>query len=315
MSVPRPSIVVPGNHDGVHLGHRALLSRARAHGEERGLSVVALTFDPHPLALLRPELAPRAITTIERRVELLRAFGADEVHVATFDRAFASLSADEFIERVLRETLDARAVVAGADFHFGRGRAGTPETLVSRGLEVIDVPVVGVDDGARVSSTLVREALVRGDVTRATELLGRHHDLDGVVVHGQARGRTIGFPTANLTLAPASRALPDAGPPLVPADGVYAIHARPLDDAERVVWGGVANVGVRPTVGAGRSIEAHLFDVSRDLYGQRLRVAFVERLRDEQKFDGIDSLVAQIRRDADRARSRTASPDERCTWI
>jgi riboflavin kinase/FMN adenylyltransferase len=287
----RASVVTPGNYDGVHLGHRALL--AAAHARAGGGRVVALTFDPHPAVVLAPDRAPPMLTTIARRTELFRALGAD-VHVVRFDRTFAALTPEEFVDRVLVGELGARGVIVGPDFHFGRGRAGDADLLralgSSRGFDVeIMQPVIA--EGDVVSSTRIRAALVAGDVALAARLLVRPHDVDGTVVRGDQRGRTIGVPTANLA--------PD--PVLLPADGVYAVVGRELGTDE--VLRGVANLGVRPTFGAGRSIEAHFFDFDRDLYDRRVRVAFVARIRAEQKFGGIEALKAQIARDIDDARA------------
>ena len=298
----RASVVVPGNHDGVHLGHVALLSRARAlaarHG---GARVVALTFDPHPLALLAPERAPEALTTIDRRIELLRAAGADDVAVARFDARYAQLEPEAFVEEELVARLGARAVMIGPDYRFGRGRAGDAALLraagVRHGFEVEVLDAVGSRDVARVSSTTVREALRRGDVARTTELLGRPHELEGRVVAGHRRGRTIGFPTANL----------DGVRVMLPPDGVYAVVARVLEDAAAApCLGGMMNVGTRPTFAAGRSIEVHLFDVAADLYDETLRVGLVSRLRDERRFEGVEALVAQLAKDASAARAALA---------
>ncbi|MFO0708217.1 MAG: bifunctional riboflavin kinase/FAD synthetase [Sandaracinus sp.] len=297
-STPTPSVVVPGNHDGVHRGHVALLARARELAAARGARVVALTFDPHPLALIAPERAPTPLTTIERRAELLVRAGADDVVVARFDRAYAELSAEDFVSQELVARLGACAVLVGADYRFGKGRRGEPGLLRALGaeggfdVEVIDA--VGSGAVARISSTTVREALREGDLARTRELLGRVHELEGVVVEGHRRGRTIGFPTANL----------EGVKVMLPPDGVYAIVARVLEGprASEPLLTGMLNVGTRPTFAAGRSIEAHLFDVSRDLYGQRLRLGLVARLRDERRFDGVEALVAQLREDETHAR-------------
>jgi len=296
-----PSVVAPGNYDGVHLGHRALLDAARALAGDAA-RVVVLTFDPHPAQLLAPERAPSLLTTITRRVELLGALGADHVEVATFDHAFAAQSANEFIDDVLRRRLNARGVVCGPDFRFAKGREGSIGTLRDAGLDVRTVDAVRID-GAVVSSTRIRGALRDGAVEEAATLLGRVHDVAGEVIEGDRRGRTIGFPTANLACEPA----------LLPADGVYSVVARTERGA---LLRGVANLGVRPTVEAGRSVEAHFFDFDGDLYGQTLRVGFVTRLRGEEKFDGLDALVAQIRADAARARSELdAADEERWRWV
>jgi riboflavin kinase/FMN adenylyltransferase len=301
------SVVTPGNHDGVHLGHRALLSAAREAAARLDARAVALTFDPHPAAVLAPDRAPPLLTTIARRSELLSALGADEVRVVRFDRPFAAQSPEAFVEAVLVRDLSARGVVIGPDFRFGKGRAGDTARLAElgreRGFEVIEVPPVVVE-GEPVSSTRVRAALIAGEVETAARLLARPHDVDGTVVRGDSRGRTIGFPTANL----------DCDPVLLPRDGVYAVVARDLAGSEIVH--GVANLGVRPTFAAGRSVEVHLLDFERDLYDRRMRVAFVARLRGEQKFSGIEELKAQISRDTVAARDALERADrEAWRWI
>lgn len=308
MTGPAPCVVVPGNHDGVHLGHRALIARARALAGERALRVVALTFDPHPLAILRPERAPVRLTTIARRAELLRGAGADAVHVAAFDAEYAKLTPAAWVSERLVRDLGARAIVIGPDYRFGAGRAGSPALLAAHGLEVVEVAGV-LCSGARVSSTRVREALIAGDVRLAADLLGRPHEVEGVVVEGDRRGRTLGFPTANLA--------PD--PVLLPADGVYAVVAR-VAEAEDATGRtplllGMANLGTRPTFGAGRSVEAHLFDFEGDLYGRRLRLGLVARLRAEQKFASVDALTLQLGADRQAARACLASTDARWSWL
>ncbi|UJR84295.1 bifunctional riboflavin kinase/FAD synthetase [Sandaracinus amylolyticus] len=307
MTRGRRTAVIPGNHDGVHAGHRALIDEARRRADAAGLDVVPLTFDPHPLAVLAPERAPVPITTIARRIELLRAAGADDVAVARFDAAYAARTAEDFVDDVLVRELSAREVIVGPDFRFGAGRTGTIERLrelgASRGFGVTEVAPVELPDVGRVSSTRVREALREGAIDRATRMLGRVHDVDGTIVEGFRRGRTIGFPTANL----------DCDPILMPADGVYAVIARVIaPQRDPQLLRGVANLGTRPTFAAGRSVEVHLFDFTGDLYGARLRVGFVARLRAEQKFDGIDALRAQIAKDAQAARDRLVQDEP--TW-
>ncbi|MDB4984898.1 MAG: riboflavin kinase/FMN adenylyltransferase, partial [Myxococcaceae bacterium] len=268
-----PTVVTPGNYDGVHLGHRALVATARqvASVSALPLRVVALTFDPHPLHFIAPDRAPQLLTDVPRRIELLRAAGADEVVVQTFDRAFSLLSPVEFVQQILIEKLNAHAIVVGADFGFGAQRAGDVALLESlgapRGIAVTTVPPVTLE-GELVSSTHVRAALANGEVERAARMLTRVHDVDRRVVHGFERGRTIGFPTANLELAGS----------LAPADGVYAVSVRVLPDAHAADpsvstprYLGVANLGVRPTVQGGRSMEVHLLDFAGDLYGRTLR--------------------------------------------
>ncbi len=308
-----PSVVAPGNHDGVHLGHRALLAAARARATSDGLRTLAMFFDPHPTKVLAPERAPTLLTTAARRVEVLRGAGADEVVVMPFDDAFAATPPRTFAERVLRDACNARCVVVGPDFHFGKGRAGNVDTLRELGAElgydVVVVPPV-VFGGEAVSSTRIRKVIASGAVEEAAAMLARVHDVEGAVVEGQKRGRTIGFPTANLVCDDV----------VLPGDGVYAVIARVLD-GDGAILRGVANLGVRPTLGAGRSVEAHFFDFAGDLYGARLRVGFVARLRAEKKFDGIEALRQQIARDADEGRAALdaafAEPARRgwLTWL
>jgi riboflavin kinase/FMN adenylyltransferase len=297
-------VIAPGNHDGVHLGHQALVQTARAHASRHGLRAVALTFDPHPSALLAPERAPTPLTTVARRIELLLAAGADQVVVQSFTHEFAALDPEAFLQTLLDR--HARALVVGPDFRFGRGRAGDVAMLqqfgARHGLAVIVEPPVLVG-GERVSSSAVREAIASGDVEHATAMLGHVPELTGEVVMGDQRGRTLGFPTANLASEPV----------LHPADGVYAVVARMLDRAPGPYLRGVANLGVRPTAAAGRSVEVHLLDWSGDMYGARLRLGFVKRIRPERKFPGLDALRAQIAVDCEAARATLAAASEG-TW-
>ncbi len=302
-SVPRaPAVVAPGNHDGVHLGHQALLDEAKRVASHRGgLAVVALFFDPHPAQLLSPGRAPTPLTTIERRVELLQHAGADRAVAQPFDRAFSALAPEAFTRDVLQGRLEARHVVVGPDFRFGKGAVGDTESLRvlgdiwGFGVSVVEPVLLR---GERVSSTAVRARLQGGDVAAATTMLTRVHEVSGVVVHGDERGRTIGFPTANL----------DCDPVLLPADGVYAVMVRRLGaDDGAPLMPGVANLGVRPTFGAGRSVEVHLLSFSGDLYGERLRVGFVDRIRGERRFDGLEALRRQIGADEEQARRLCAS--------
>lgn len=287
-----PTVIAPGNYDGVHLGHQALLRSATSFAQANGLLTSVLTFDPHPGTFLGAAEKP-VITRQPRRAELLRAAGADRVHVQHFTHAFAALSPEEFIETLLER--GARALVVGPDFRFGKTRAGDVNLLVQladeRGFSVLIEPPVLLD-GERVSSSAVREALNAGNVLRATKLLGRVHEVQGKVVIGNRRGRSLGFPTANVA--------PEAVLP--PADGVYAVVARDLAAPEGVLYRGVANLGTRPTFEAGRSMEVHLFDFEGDLYDRELRVGFVARIRGEQRFSGVEELRRQIEHDCDRAR-------------
>jgi len=307
----QPSVVTPGNQDGVHLGHRALLAAARqvASGEPGSLRVVAMTFDPHPMQFVAPERAPGLLTEPARRAELLRAFGADEVVFKRFDASFAALTPDQFVEQALVQELGARAVVVGEDFRFGAGRAGDVPALhrfgKALGFRVVDVPKL-VLDGEAISSSRIREALINGNVELAARMLGRAHDVTRRVVQGHQRGRTIGIPTANLELSGT----------LLPADGVYAVVARVMDDDDATPHLGVANLGTRPTVAAGRSVEVHLLDFARDIYGRELRVGFVARIRAEQRFTGLPELKVQIESDIAAARAAIAQAEPGLlTWI
>lgn len=283
------------------------MERARERAESEGARAVALFFDPHPKAFFRPESASPLLTPPARRVELLEARGASVVDVRRFDASFAHLSPEAFVAKVLVADHAASAVVVGPDFRFGHGRQGDVETLRALGeAHGFDVEIVAPveHDGAVVSSTRVRSLLQAGDVVGAQRLLGRVHDVTGLVVEGDRRGRAIGFPTANLDTG---RGEGSGG--MLPGDGVYAVVARRLDGGElsAPAWAGVANLGVRPTFAAGRSAEVHLFDFDGDLYGAALRVGFVARVRGERKFAGVDALVAQIREDAAAARSLVAT--------
>ncbi len=286
-----------GNFDGVHLGHRALFAEAAKHG-----AVVALTFQPHPGKVLQPQLAPRLIVGQARKLELLEASGAQAVIVQPFSTEYARTTPTAF-EEALFDGVGARTVVVGYDFTYGTKRAGSVATLeqaaASRGAQVKTVSAVCIG-GVVVSSSKVREYVLEGRVEAAAQLLGRPFDLDGVVVPGAGRGRTIGFPTANI----------DTANELRPAAGVYAVRVRVLDGDDAAWRGGAANIGVKPTFGGGEvTIEAHLFDYSGDLYARKLRVQFLERLRAEMRFASATELSSQIARDLEAARSAVA----RCT--
>ncbi len=289
-------VVAIGNFDGVHRGHAHILDEAKRLAGDG--EAVVLTFDPHPARVLAPEYAPPLITALPRKLELIAAHRIDVCVVQPFDRAFAALTPAEFVERVLAGGLGATRVCVGHDFTFGRARAGTTDVLAElgrvHGFELTIVPAVTVD-GMVCSSTKVREFVLEGRVGGAAKVLGRDFDLDGEVVRGEGRGRKIGVPTANLR--------PDAD--LIPKEGVYAGWAE-TNSGERFV--AAINVGANPTFAEGRAVtvEAHLLDASLDLYGARLRLGFVERLRGEQRFASVDALVEQIRRDVAETRARMA---------
>lgn len=290
-------VVALGNFDGVHLGHREVIESAISEGKRRGVGVLAATFDPHPRAVLRPDSSEptKLLTSIAARRELLLEAGVDEVAVIHFDEALSRKTPEEFVEEALVGDLAAVCVVVGRNFRFGHRAAGHFEDLNrilrSFGGEAVGIDVRASDSGAGViSSTRIRTLLDEGKVGEAATLLGRTYSLPGEVVGGDGRGRTIGFPTANLRLEPDL---------LVPARGVYA--CRVGIDGE--TFGACVNIGVAPTFGEReRRVEAHLLDLDRDLYGERLEVEFVARIRGEKRFDGVEELVGQIRRDVEEAR-------------
>ncbi len=287
-----------GNFDGVHLGHRALIARARELAAANRALTVALTFDPHPSALLAPGHAPRMLTSIGRRIELLAEAGVDAVVVEPFTRELAGIAADAFVEDIVLVALRARAIIVGYDFCYGQGRTGTVEDLRAHGeqagIEVAVVPPVTID-GEVAGSTKVRAHLRAGELARAERILGRRWDVDGVVVPGAQRGRAIGVPTANIE--------PDIE--LAIAPGIYAVT---LSVDAGPAMPAVASLGTNPTfVDAGRLVlEVHVLDWAGDLYGRRVRTTFVARLRDELRFDSVDALVAQIARDIEHARAALA---------
>lgn len=293
------AVVVIGNFDGVHRGHQAVLAQAQEIARPRDAECVVLTFDPHPTVVLgRP--APPRLASNERRVELLLRHGADRVVVEPFTPELAATSPEDFARALLATRLDACAVVVGENFRFGKGRAGDFATLRALGddvgFEAVAAEVAGDARGA-FSSTRVRDAIRAGDLDEAERVLGRWHALSGVVEHGDHLGSTIGFPTANL----------GGVVEMLPPHGVYAVVVDELGGAPRALAKGAMNVGVRPTVGGPPTlrVEVHLLDLERALYGVKLRVHLVARLRAEQKFDGLDALKAQIGRDVDAAREAT----------
>jgi riboflavin kinase/FMN adenylyltransferase len=302
---PRPCVAV-GNFDGVHRGHQALVARAVAAAAEGGGTAVVLTFDPHPARVVAPEAAPSALMTLEQKAETLVRLGIQAMAVLPFTPAVAAASPQDFAAGVLHRDLGAAAVVVGTNFRFGHGRSGDVAVLrrhgEAAGFRVVEVAPVIVD-GERVSSSRIREALARGDARRAAALLGRPHCIEGRVVPGDGRGRTIGVPTANLQ--PVNETLP--------ALGVYAAWC--WRGGARTAAAAVVNVGRRPTFGGGAvSVEAHLLDFAGDLYGDVMALSFVARLREEKAFAGPDALVAQIREDVRAARDVLAGPPPASPW-
>ncbi|MFK7928998.1 MAG: bifunctional riboflavin kinase/FAD synthetase [Myxococcota bacterium] len=288
------SVVTIGNFDGVHLGHRSLLSRTVQLASKRDVIPTAFTFDPAPRDVLRPNNPIARIQTLDDRVRELVRHGATRVVVEPFDLAYAAHDAEWFATEVLQRRLRAAAVVVGWDFRFGKARGGSVETLRN----VLNVPVYQVDpfqlNEKTISSSRIRTLLAEGHVAAAAELLDRPHQVCGTVVHGDARGRTLGFPTANVR--PQTE--------LVPKAGVYAVR---MDTPTATGVAGVANVGVRPTFGpSAQSVEVHLLDFDGDLYDAQVRVHFTQRLRDEQRFASVDGLVAQVTADVAQARALLA---------
>jgi riboflavin kinase / FMN adenylyltransferase len=282
-----------GNFDGVHRGHAALLAELRRQAGTAGGPAVAVTFDPHPLQLLRPERFEPVLTTLADRAELLQFHGADHVVILRTTPVLLQLTAADFFARVIRTGFRARAVVEGINFGFGRNREGTIETLANlcaeAALNFTVVPALH-DAGTPVSSSRVRSCLVRGAVREAAALLGRPYRLRGVVGKGQARGQTLGFPTANLEHVAT----------LVPGDGVYAVRVRLADGS---CWPAAANIGANPTFAEqARKLEVHLIGFAGDIYGQELAVDFVERLRETTRFTSAAALVEQLGKDVSAAR-------------
>jgi len=284
--------VALGNFDGVHCGHQALLVRAREQARPLGAPVVALTFEPHPRGFFVPDTGPFRLTLAPAKVRLLAQYGVQAVLAQRFDAAFAGLGAEAFVGAVLLKGLGARHVVCGYDFTFGARRGGNVEMLRAQGTAKgfgVTVLEPVMREGEIYSSTRIREALRAGWVSEALDLLGHSWEIEGVVELGDQRGRTIGFPTANVAL----------GEHLRPRFGVYAVRAL-VDDTWR---DGVANLGRRPTFGKLKeNFEVHLFDFAGDLYGKVLRVAMIDFIRPEMKFSGLDQLKAQIAADGEAAR-------------
>ena len=297
--LPRGSTVTVGSFDGVHLGHEAVLREIARRAEAAGRASVLVTFEPHPLEVVNPQAAPPLLTTAVERREILAQLPLDYVLFLRFDRRLASLTPEEFVDRVLLERCQMRELVIGHDHGFGRGRSGDVETLRRLGAERrFDVDVVEVVDVGEqnVSSSRIRRAVAGGDLATAARMLGRPYQVSGRVGQGERRGRLIGVPTINLVDVPPQK--------LLPPDGVYAV---------RVEWrgghaGGMMNQGPKPTFQDGRrTLEAHLFDFDADLYGEWVRVEWVERLRDVKRFASVEALQQQLERDRARAREVLAA--------
>jgi len=300
---PAGTVVTIGAYDGVHLGHQAVIAAVRSRATAAGMETAVVTFDRHPAAVVRPESAPRLLTDLEQKLELLAATGVDRCLVISFDEARSKEPAEEFVREVLVDCLGARVVIVGEDFHFGHQRKGNVALLdemgqdlgfAVEGLALVDADGTAGGDQPKASSTAIRHALVEGDLVTANALLGRPHEVRGRVSHGDHRGRELGFPTANVSVP---------GDILLPADGIYAGWYERPDGA---VLPSAISLGRRPTFyeeAHASLLEAHLLDFDGDLYDEIAKVRFVARLRGEVKFDGVDALVEQIGRDCEDARA------------
>lgn len=303
------SVVTIGAYDGVHLGHRMIISEVRRRAESRGDASVVVTFDRHPAQVIRPESAPRLLTTLDQKLELLASTGIDRVVVIRFDLERSQESAADFVRGLLVACLDTDEVVVGEDFHFGHKRQGDVRLLTEMGAElgftVMPHGLVGpggeeVDRGSQVSSTAIRRAVAEGRIADANAMLGRRHEIRGPVVPGDRRGRTLGFPTANVAVA---------NDMLMPADGIYAgwLQVRGSGDGGRLP--SAIYVGKRPTFYQDEAmtlLEVHVLDFDGDLYGLDVSVEFVELVRPDRRFDSVDELTEQLQRDCDQIRDHLA---------
>ena len=275
-----PQALAIGNFDGMHLGHQALLARLSEVSTAKKLTPAVMTFEPHPREFFAPQNAPARLTTLREKLEYFSDAHIEKVFICAFSQTFAQISAQDFMRNILREQLNANTILVGEDFKFGAKRQGSVDDFRTNHFDLISLPEVGVGN-MRVSSTLVRGALATGDLSKASQLLGRPYSISGKVVHGAQRGRQLGFPTANIHMRHERPAL----------TGVYAVKLDGLN--------AVANLGVRPTI-AGvpkLSLEVHVLDYAGDLYGKHVHVEFLQKLRDEKKFESLDALKAQIGRD------------------
>lgn len=292
-SIARPTVLTLGVFDGLHLGHQAIMETVAQRAKAAGCTATAITFDPHPRAVLHPETAPPLLQTLDQRLANFNVLGIDQAIVINFTKEFASQDAEAFLKRIVHERLQAKEIYLGHGFAFGKGRGGNIELLrrMSRNLGFVadEVPEVRLR-GIRISSSRIRQLLKDGKVNLARRMLGRPYGIEGVIIRGDRRGHTIGFPTANLK--PQNR--------VVPKFGVYATATL----IEGIWKRGVTNVGVRPTFESdtGPSIETHIFDFEGNLYGSVLRVRFLHRIRNERKFSSVEELTSQIEKDVQTAR-------------
>jgi riboflavin kinase/FMN adenylyltransferase len=290
------NVVIIGVFDGVHKGHQLLLNRAKEIAADR--NIIALTFDPHPMAVIAPDRAPTMLTTLADRVELLKIHNADQVAVLKFNEKFAAMTPEDFVKDILVEQLSASTVIVGKNFTYGYKAAGNVDSLIAEGLKYnfgVDVQELKAGEGEVISSSRIRNLVTAGKVEEARELLSRPHRLDGIIVHGEKRGREIGYPTANLG---------NIDGQTIPSDGVYAGWLTVGIN----FWPAAISIGTNPTFAGvrGRQVEAYALDQEGlELYDKNASIEFGWRLRDTLKFDGLDPLLAQMKLDCDRARALT----------
>ena len=290
---PQGCVATIGNFDGVHLGHQAVLTQLAMKGDTLKLPAVVITFEPQPFEYFVPEKAPARLTRFREKVEALRCYSIQKLCVLRFNKQLAEMSAELFIQKLLVEGLNVKYLVVGDDFRFGCERKGDFALLQQAGrqygFQVVNMHTFAIDQN-RVSSTRIRNALSSGDLLLAEKLLGRPYRMSGRVAHGDKRGRKMGFPTANIHLHRHK----------IPLTGVFAVQLFGIDE-EPV--NGVANIGIRPTIGGNKALlEVHLFDFKREIYGEHVQVFFLHKIRDEQRFDSLDQLISQIHKDAEQAR-------------
>jgi len=296
--LPGPLFLAIGVFDGVHLGHRAVISTSAEHAQAANGTPVVVTFDPHPEKVLRPKAAPHLLTATPHKIALIRDLGVGHLLIITFDKQFAATEPEDFVQQLVKYSKPLREICVGHEWSFGRNRRGNLELLKKLGAQfnfnVVGIPPVTINREI-VSSTSIRQALEAGDLAKAAEMLGRQYTILGTVVRGDDLGKKIGFPTANLS----------AHNEQFPPNGVYVAEAK----LDTVIYPGVVNLGYRPTVSTGKSeriLEIHLLDFDRDIYGEDLEVQFIRYLRPEKKFENIDALVQQIEADVKQARELSA---------
>ncbi|MEX0719273.1 MAG: bifunctional riboflavin kinase/FAD synthetase [Balneolaceae bacterium] len=285
------TVVTVGTFDGVHKGHLALIEGVVSKAKKRNARSVVVTFDPHPREIINPGKGGiKLLTTLQERAEIMNDIGIEVLLVIPFDRDFSLLNSEEFVRDIIYKKVGVSEFVIGYDHHFGRDREGTIDTIESLGVELrFDTHVVSKKEmgNTTISSTVIRKTISeQGDVKKAADFLGRHYLLNGIVMHGAERGRQIGFPTANIH--------PEHENKVVPKNGVYAVKVR----VEEEWYGGMMNIGIRPTFdGQEKTLEVNIFDFAREIYGEKIQVRFIDRIRDEVKFDGVEALKAQLESD------------------